>query len=96
MSEIVDRKVELSLYTTYSELVRRDFRNVVRNPLLAKSRFFQTTALYIYVGGLFYNLTNDGQYTEYTILLKVAGFCFFLSLNSMMIAMVPITLVFPL
>ena len=63
---------------------------------MAKSRFFQTTALYIYVGGLFYNLTNNGNYTDDTTILKIAGFFFFLSLNSLMIAMVPITLVFPL
>ena len=62
---------------------------------MIKSRFLQTTALYIYVGGLYYNLTQNGNYTDFKTFLAMAGFFFFLSLNSFMIALVPVTLIFP-
>ena len=76
------------------ELLSRDFKNIIRNPLLVKARFFQTTILYIYVGGLFYNnFQND--YTNPKEWQGVTGFFFFISLNSLMIALVPLTITFP-
>ena len=72
----------------------RDFKNVVRNPLMARSRFFQTTILYIYAGGMYYHI-SDGSYNDPKTFLSLTGFFFFLSLNSMMIALIPVTIVFP-
>jgi hypothetical protein len=83
----------VSLITSYSTLVTRDFKSVIRNPLMVKSRFFQTTILYIYIGGLFYHIS--GNYTNPTDWHAITGFLFFISLNTFMISLVPITLVFP-
>jgi len=62
---------------------------------MAKSRFFQTTVLYLYAGYLYYNVTNNGDYTNQKAFMATAGFFFFISLNSMMISLVPVTLMFP-
>lgn len=61
---------------------------------MIKARFFQTTLLYVYAGGLYYNNFN-GSYTDKNDWKAVTGFFFFLALNSMMISLVPLTLTFP-
>lgn len=61
--------------------------------MMIKSRLFQTIVLYIYVSGLYCKFNED--YTAKINWNSITGFCFFLALNGVFIAMVPVTLVFP-
>jgi hypothetical protein len=79
--------------TTYRTLVSRDFKNVLRNPLLIKSRFIQTIFISIYAAGVYCKFSGD--YTNQISWYKYTGFFFFLSISMMMIALAPVTLVFP-
>ena len=77
---------------TYKVLLGRDFKNVIRNPLLIKSRIFQTIFISIYIAGAYYKFSGD--YTNQISWHKYTGFFFFMSI-SMMIALAPVTLIFP-
>lgn len=79
--------------TSYSTLVSRDFKNVVRNPLLIKSRFIQTIFISIFSAGLYCKMSGD--YLDILSWRKYTGFFFFLCTNMLMIALAPVTLVFP-
>lgn len=92
-SEIVKRDVDVPCTTSFRVLVERDVRNIVRNPMMIKSRLFQTVVLFIYASGLYSKFRDD--YTDRINWSSVTGFFFFLALNGVFIAMVPVTLVFP-
>jgi hypothetical protein len=79
--------------TTYCTLLRRDVRNIVRNPLMIKSRLFQTIVLAMYMGGLFCKFGPD--YTDPITFHALSGFFCFLSINCVFIALTPIALLFP-
>jgi ATP-binding cassette, subfamily G (WHITE), eye pigment precursor transporter len=79
---------------TLKQLIKRDIINMLRNPILVKSRFIQIIYLTIYMGGLYFNAGR----TDYTNPLNwntIAGFLFFIILDILFQAMVPIALVFP-
>lgn len=78
---------------TYCTLLTRDVKDVLRNPLLIKSRFFQTVFLSIYVGGIYCRFGAD--YTNNITWQAVVGFLFFLTISSVFMAFTPVTLVFP-
>lgn len=61
--------------------------------MMIKSRLFQTIVLFIYVSGLYCKFKED--YTAKINWSSITGFFFFLALNGVFIAMVPVTLVFP-
>jgi hypothetical protein len=56
--EIEKRIVEVPFTTSFSTLVSRDFRNVIRNPMLIKMRIVQTIFIGVYSGGLFCKFTG--------------------------------------
>jgi ABC-type multidrug transport system permease subunit len=80
--------------TSFKTLVNRDLKNVLRNPMLIKLRFIQTAFMAIYTGGLYCKFSGDyiGQISWYSY----TGFFFFMSINIMMMALVPVELIFPL
>lgn len=53
-NNIEARTVKMDLLRTYSTLLKRDYINIVRNPLLLKSRLVQTLIISIFAGGLYY------------------------------------------
>jgi ABC-type multidrug transport system permease subunit len=60
-----------------------------------KSKFFQTIFMALYVGGLFFDIgTRDYRNQNYWN--SITGFLFYLTINSLMFALVPISLTFPL
>lgn len=61
---------------------------------MIKARLFQTLFLTIYVGGLFCKFKPD--YTETINWQALTGFFYFLTVNSVFIALTPVALVFPL
>lgn len=60
---------------------------------MIKSRLFQVIILTIYVSGLFCKFEED--FTNNTNWRAVTGFFFFFTINSVFIALTPITLIFP-
>jgi hypothetical protein len=78
---------------SFKTLVDRDFKNVLRNPLLIKTRFIQTVFIGIYAGGLYCKFT--GNYTETLNWQALNGFFLFLSINMLMFTLSPVVLVFP-
>jgi hypothetical protein len=61
---------------------------------MIKSRLFQTIILGIYVGGLFCRFGPN--YTDVITFQALSGFFFFLSFNSLFMALTPVALTFPL
>jgi hypothetical protein len=56
---IEGRTIKVDLLRTYSTLLKRDYINIVRNPLLLKSRLVQTLIISIFAGGLYYGFKED-------------------------------------
>jgi hypothetical protein len=79
--------------TSFRTLVDRDFKNVLRNPLLIKMRVVQTIFVAVYGGGLYCKFS--GEYTSQINWYALIGFFFFLTINMMMMALSPVTLSFP-
>lgn len=85
----------MSCMTALSALTHRSVLNTLRNPMLLRSKFFQSIFMALYVGGLFFDIgTND--YTKRVFWNSITGFLFFLTINSLMMTLSPITLTFPL
>lgn len=61
---------------------------------MVKARFFQTVFLYIYIGGLYYKNFSE-NYTDPNAWQSMNGVLYYISLNSLMTALVPLTLTFP-
>lgn len=74
-------------------LINRDFLNVIRNPMLIKLRFFQSVFIALLVGGAYYRFT--GNYTDSLNWWALTGYFFFLAIGMVMLALTPVTLVFP-
>jgi ATP-binding cassette, subfamily G (WHITE), eye pigment precursor transporter len=92
-STIVRREVDVPFCTSFRTLVDRDFKNVLRNPLLIKMRVVQTIFVAVYGGGLYCKFS--GEYTSQINWYALIGFFFFLTINMMMMALAPVGLVFP-
>jgi hypothetical protein len=75
--------------------MRRDFLNIIRNPLLFKSRLFQFLFLGIYIGGLFFSAGRQ-DYVGILSWSAITGFLFEINILSMMSSLGPIAVVFPL
>lgn len=87
------RKVDISFCSSLGVLVRRDILNTVRNPMLLKTRIISTIFIAIYTSGLYFDINSD--YTNRTNWRSLTGYLFFISISIMMLALNPITLVFP-
>ncbi len=78
-----------------SALTHRSVLGTIRNPMLLKSKISQSIFMALFVGGLFFDIgTHD--YTNKFYWNSITGFLFFLTINSMMMALSPISLTFPL
>lgn len=62
--------------------------------MLVKSRFIQIIYLTIYIGGLYFN-TGRKDYTDPINWTTISGYFFFISLDILFQAMMPLALVFP-
>ncbi len=80
--------------TSFGALVKRDFINTIRNPMIIKSRIIQSIFMGIYTGGLYFNAAS-GDHTDPLIWRSVIGFFFFMSISSLMSSLAPVTLIFP-
>ena len=91
---ILARVVETSQLNTLKQLIKRDSINNIRNPILIKSRIIQILYLTVYIGGLFFN-AGKKDYTDPINWNTIAGYLFFITLDILIQAMMPIALVFP-
>lgn len=62
--------------------------------MLLKARIVQVIFIAIYTSGLYYQFTGD--YTQGLNWRALTGFFFFMSISTMMSALAPLSLVFPL
>lgn len=85
--------MKVSFTTSFGTLVLRNFRDVLRNPILIKTRLIQTLFMGIYMGGIFSKFT--GEYTSQLNWQALTGFFFYLGTNLHMLALGPVELVFP-
>jgi hypothetical protein len=77
-----------------SALVHRNILNTIRNPMLIKSKIFQGMFLALFIGGIFFDIgTRD--YTNLTFWYSITGFLFFMTINSLMSTLAPLSLTFP-
>lgn len=89
------RKVDIGYMFVLSALVHRSLLNTIRNPMLLKSKFFQSIFTALFIGGLFFGIgTND--YTNKQYWSSITGFLFFSTINSLIMTLSPIILTFPL
>ena len=76
-------------------LVKRAFINTIRNPMLIKSKVFQGIFLALFIGGLFFDIgTRD--YIVRPFWNSITGFLFFFCIFSLMGALSPVVLTFPI
>jgi hypothetical protein len=92
-SSIAKREVTVPFSTSFKTLINRDLTNVLRNPMLIKLRFIQTIFLAIYTGGLYCKLSGD--HNSDISWYAYAGYFFFMSINLLMMSLVPVELIFP-
>jgi len=78
----------------FCSLVKRDFINIIRNPMLFKSRFIQSIFLGLFMGGVYFNAGRKDYITQ-TNWVAIIGFFFFSAIGSLMSALAPMSLVFP-
>lgn len=94
-NQVVLREVNVSFLAAMGALVNRSVLNTIRNPMLLKSKLFQSIFMALFVGGIYFDIgTRD--YTVSSYWNAITGFLFFLSINSLMTALSPLTLTFPL
>lgn len=94
-NEVSLRNVNVSFFTAMSALLHRSTINTIRNPMLFRAKIFQSIFMALFVGGLFFDIGLK-DYTQRTNWQSITGFLFFLTINSMMMTLSPITLTFPL
>jgi hypothetical protein len=46
----------------FAALIHRNFLNTTRNPMLLKSKVFQTMFLSLFVGGIYFDIRSNGKY----------------------------------
>ena len=75
-------------------MVKKDALNTLRNPMLLKVRIVSTIFIAIYTSGLYFQFSRD--YMDRNNWRKLTGFFFFMTISTMMMALNPVQLVFPL
>lgn len=89
------REVAVGFCTALAALTHRNFLNVVRNPMLLKSKIIQGIFISLFVGGIFFGIGNN-DYKNIFSWYSLTGFLFFMCISALMSALAPITLTFPL
>ncbi len=89
------RKHETKILSIYGALLKRNFLNTIRNPLLMKAKVLQGIFLSLFAGGLFFgagkkDLMNLNNWNYLT------GCLFFISINAFTTSLSPVTITFPL
>jgi hypothetical protein len=94
-SDISFRVSNVSSLTALKALTKRAFTNTVRNPMLIKSKVFQGIFMALFIGGLFFDI-GTLDYTQRPFWYSISGFLFFFCIFSLMSALSPVVLTFPI
>jgi hypothetical protein len=89
------RTLDVGIFSVFGALIHRNFLNTTRNPMLLRSKVFQTIFLSIFVGGIYFDIRSNGPYTDKQVWNTLTGFMFFQTITGMMTALSPITITFP-
>ena len=74
--------------------MKKDALDTFRNPMVLRLRLVTTIFMAIYGSGLYFQFT--GEYTSRNNWRALTGFFFFMTVSTMMNALNPVQLVFPL
>jgi hypothetical protein len=50
------RTLDVGIFSVFGALIHRNFLNTTRNPMLLRSKVFQTIFLSIFVGGIYFDI----------------------------------------
>ena len=99
VDEIPRRNIEVPFCQGLGAIVRKDWYNTLRNPMVVKTRVIQSIILSLLVGGAYFNLDQNydpvDQFYGNENFSTMIGLMFFLNMFSFMSALSPVTLVFP-
>ena len=70
------REVEVGFMTALSALTQRNFLNLIRNPMLLRSKVVQGIFIALFVGGIFFGIGNN-DYSNILSWYSLTGFLFF-------------------
>lgn len=82
-------------------IVKRDFLNTARNPMVVKARFIQSIILGLFVGGVYWRISRNyvsqnGNPNVRTVdFITLVGFFFFMCMTGFMSSLSPVSIVFP-
>ena len=81
-------------------IVKRDFLNTVRNPMVVKSRLFSSIVMGLFVGGVFWQMGHDyispiNPNVRTVDFMTLTGFLFFSCMTGFMSSLSPVAIVFP-
>lgn len=93
-SNVELRVVEHGFFGPIYPLVQRNILNIVRNPMLLRSKVFQGIFISLFIGGLFFGIGKT-DYTNRHLWTSITGFLFFMTISSLMSTLSPVTLTFP-
>jgi len=74
-------------------LIWRDYLNAIRNPHLANYRLLSTIIVTAFAAGLYFRF--NGDYADPSNWKAVSGFMFNIAVGFLILAMTPVSLVFP-
>ena len=88
------REFENGLCGSVVPLIERNLLNVVRNPMLLRSKVFQGIFIALFAGGLYFGIGKH-DYTNRAYWYSITGFLFFITISGLMSFLSPTTLTFP-
>lgn len=94
-NQVTLREVNVGFFPAMEALVHRSTINTIRNPMLLRAKVFQSIFMALIIGGIFFD-AGTKDYTQMTSWQTITGFLFFMTINSLMMTLSPITLTFPL
>ena len=101
-SEIKSKQESVNICTKIGALLKRDFLNIMRNPMLLWSRFLGAVIMGIFMGGVFFAVTDIFYDTSNSLDRRVSGFrsvigaMYNMTIHLLMSALSPVALTFPL
>ena len=81
-------------------IIKRDFFNTVRNPMVVKSRIMMSIVLGLFVGGVYWKVSHNyidpnNPNVRSVDFMTLTGLLFFLCVNGFMSSLSPVSIVFP-
>lgn len=92
------REEKVPFCQSLGAIVKRDFLNTARNPMIVRARIVMTIILGLYVGGVYWKIGHDyidQSGTRTPDFMTLTGFLFFVSMSSFMTALSPVSIIFP-